>query len=79
MIDSGVCATSWAKERKRALVNAVKRALIWPATEHVPEACCSAHRVYSGQRRVADGPVHCAYSCPIFRQHVANPSTTSLQ
>lgn len=63
---------------QRALVNAVKRALIWLAAEHVPEACCSAHRVYSGQRRVADGPVHCADSFPIFRQHAANPDTPSL-
>lgn len=66
-----------AEEPKEALVNAVKRALIWPATEHVLEACCSAHRVYSGERRVAGGTVHCAYSCPIFRQHTANPDTPS--
>lgn len=37
-------------EPKRALVNAVTRALIWLATEHVPEACCFAHRVYSSQK-----------------------------
>lgn len=77
-IDSGVSATSWAREPKRALVNLVMRALIWPAAEHVPEACCCAHRVYSGQRRVADGPVHCASSCPIFRQRIANPHTPAL-
>lgn len=61
-VDSEVCVTSWAREPKRALVSAARKALIWLAAEHVPEACCSTHRVYSGQRRVADGPVHCAYS-----------------